>query len=77
MIVIPFFCSSKRKELKKRRPEKTTGSAFRHLRKAISRSKKQNPVRTPDRSGQAFPGLPRHTQKSINVVSNDMEKLSK
>jgi hypothetical protein len=42
----PFFCSSKRKGPKKRSPEKTTGSVFRHLHDATFRSKKQNPVRT-------------------------------
>jgi len=61
LIYVPFFCSSKRKEPKKKSPEKTTGSVFRHLRNAIFRSKKQSPVRT-------FSGLP--TQLSNPQIVN-------
>jgi len=61
-LYIHFFCSSKRNEPKKRRPEKTTVPVFRQLHMAISRSKKQDTVRT-------FSGSPSRILKT-QIVDN-------
>jgi hypothetical protein len=53
LINVHFFCSSKRNEPKKRRPEKITSPVCRLLRYAIFRSNKHGEVRT-------FSGLPSH-----------------
>jgi len=59
---VTFFCFSKRKSPKKRSPEKTTAPVFRHLRGAISRSKKQGAVR-------AFSGLPARRRIQHSAIS--------
>ena len=65
--MILSFAPPRESSQRKRGPEKTTGSVYRHLRQASSRSKKPNPVRT-------FSGQLSHR---ITIVNNRFMGIKK